>query len=134
MAGFASRLADLFFSECWEERDRIIPVRAAPAVGLERVAEADLEVNLVFLRAEAHPEHFVSHLSAALDLFPRSIVIGTGLDQPGIREALEKTAGQRGVSCEVNGPAWRILRPEPSSDKPRPAISIKVRPPDFEKL
>src|SRR5690606_8146862 len=65
-------LYETFLSECWNYRDQIIPVRLKSTEGMQRVAEAGLEPDVVYIDADHRYESVVEDLSAALDLFPRA--------------------------------------------------------------
>jgi hypothetical protein len=101
---------------------------------LERVAESSLEADLVFLNADCSGENLGGNLSVALDLFPQAVIVGSGLDRPSVRDAVEAVTSERGVSFEARGVGWRVLRSGQAAGEQRPGVSIIVTPPDFPEL
>jgi hypothetical protein len=129
-----SRPHETFLAECWNDRDQIIPVRLDPREGVLRVAEAGLQADLVYVNADRDHDSVANCLSLALDLFPRAILLGNALDQEQVRTALEAISPERGIAYETCGPDWRLVRStRPAGDDP-PAVSIKVKPADFQNL
>jgi hypothetical protein len=104
------RLYETFLAECWSYRDQIVPVKAKSADGLQCVAEAGLEADLVYIDADHSFDGVTSDLSAALDLFPRAVVAGDDYDWDEVRRAVETVCRDRGLRCESVGSGWRILR------------------------
>jgi hypothetical protein len=102
---------DVFLAESWDYRERIIPIRAKSVDGLRRVADAGLQADVVALVSLAEDEDFAEVLTTALDLFPRSAVVGAG-DRPGSRELVEELIAARRLRSDSFGKAWRIARPD----------------------
>lgn len=102
------RLHEVFLSECWEFRQQIVPVKAAADIGLQWVAEAKLEPDLFYV--QNHDCRILSSLvSAILEWFPESIIVG---DSPGNEQMFDlvgKNASFRGVQIETSETEWRIL-------------------------
>ncbi len=110
LAPFLSRLYETFLAECWSYCDQIVPVKAKSVEGLQRVADAGLQADLVFIDADHAFDSVVSHLSLALDLFPRAVIVGDDYDWDEVCRAVETVARDRGLRCESVGPGWRLLR------------------------
>ncbi|MGO8748170.1 MAG: class I SAM-dependent methyltransferase [Thermoguttaceae bacterium] len=110
LAPFLPRLYETFLAECWSYRDQIVPVKAKSVEGLQRVADAGLQADLVFIDADHAFDSVVSHLSLALDLFPRAVIVGDDYDWDEVCRAVETVARDRGLRCESVGPGWRLLR------------------------
>jgi hypothetical protein len=115
LAQAASRF-DAFLSRCWDIRQRVIPLRAAGMVeALQRVAEAGLEPELVYLAGDAAADETQRQLTCVLDLFPQAVVVGDQAQREDVRRALESIARARHIHCQGYGPAWRFLPPPPAT-------------------
>ncbi len=110
LAQLLPRLYETFLAECWGYRDQIIPVKADTAQGLERVAEAGLEPELVCLDADHSFQSALREIGLVMDLFPKTMIVGDDWDWEGVRQAVETIARDRGVRYEAYGSGWRILR------------------------
>ena len=110
LAQLLPRLYETFLAECWGYRDQIIPVKADIAHGLERVAEAGLEPEVVYLDADHSFEAAQRDVSLIMDLFPKTMIVGDDWDWEGVRQAVETIARDRHVRYEAYGTGWRILR------------------------
>jgi hypothetical protein len=104
------RLYEAFLAECWSYREQIVPVKADSAEGLQQVAEAGLEADLVFIDADHAYESVVKDITAAMDLFPNAIIVGDDFNWDDVRRAVETVSKDRGLKHESRGAGWRILR------------------------
>jgi hypothetical protein len=50
-------------------------------------------------------------LTAALDLFPQTTIVGDDWNWEGVRRAVETVAAERDLQYEVVGSGWRLVRP-----------------------
>jgi hypothetical protein len=131
LAPFLPRLHETFLSECWNARAQIIPVKAKPIDGLQRIAEAGLTAEIVYVNPDRSYDDTVRDLSASLDLFPNATLLGSGLDQESVRKAVETVVRERHLECDTHGSNWRILQPSmPVQEAPRP-FSDGMSPSDF---
>jgi hypothetical protein len=110
LAALLPRLYDTFLWECWNYRERIIPVRARSVEGLRRVRDAGLRPDLVYIDADHRYEGVVADLTAALEAFPEATIVGDDWDWESVRTAVETVARERGLEIEPHGTAWRIVR------------------------
>jgi hypothetical protein len=109
LAPALGRLYEAFLTECWEYRDRIIPLRSKSTAGLHRVAHAGLSPELIYIDADHQFESVRADVTTALDLFPRATLVGDDWNWEGVRKAVEGVCRERRIPCEVQGTAWRIL-------------------------
>jgi hypothetical protein len=116
-------LYDTFLSECWNYRDQIIPVRLKSVEGLQRVAEAGLKPDVVYIDADHTYDAVIEDLTAALDLFPTAHIVGDDFNWDDVRRAVETIATQRGLTVAVSGTGWRIQPTLHGVETPPPAIS-----------
>jgi hypothetical protein len=110
LAELLPRLYDTFLAECWDYRRRIIPLRAKSVEWLQRVAEAGLEPDVVYIDADHSFESVQHDLTTALDMFPRATIVGDDLNWDGVRKAVETVCRSRNLRHEAHGTAWRISR------------------------
>jgi hypothetical protein len=110
LAAFLPRLYETFLSECWDYRERIIPVRAKSVEGLRRVRDAGLRPDLVYIDADHRYDGVVADLTGALEAFPEAAIIGDDWDWESVRSAVEAVARERGLEVQPQGSAWRVVR------------------------
>lgn len=103
-------LYETFLAECWNYRDQIIPVRLTSVEGLQRVAEAGLSPDVVYIDADHKFDSVVDDLTTALDLFPKAQIVGDDLNWDDVRRAVEQVASERGLTFSAFGTGWRIDR------------------------
>ena len=82
-------LYESFLSQCWGQRDRIIPLRMTSLEGLQTVSNYGIEPDLVYVDAEHSYPAVMSELELARELFPRARLVGDDYDWHGVREAVE---------------------------------------------
>lgn len=107
---YLPKLYDAFLRECWEYRDRIIPLRASSIEGLKRVAEAGLVPELLYLDADHQFDSISADLTTALDLFPDATIVGDDWDWSDVQRAVERVCRERSILFDVLGTAWRVIR------------------------
>lgn len=103
-------LYETFLAETWDYRQRVIPVRAGSVDGMRHVAESNLQPDLVYIDADHGYEAVKADVTAALDLFPRAVLVGDDWNWPGVQKAVEEVAKGRRLKLEVLHTAWRIAR------------------------
>jgi len=104
-------LFDTFLAECWSYRDQIVPVRLGSREGMERVAEAGLQPDVVYIDADHQYQSVVQDLLTALDLFPQASILGDDADWEDVRRAIVEVAQKRGLQWVALGAGWQVLRP-----------------------
>jgi hypothetical protein len=103
-------LHETFLTNMWELRDRVIPVREKTLPGMQAVAEAGVQPDVVYVDA-AHDADSVYHdLKTALDLFPNAQMIGDDWTIEGVREGVRKLLGERGAEelLSTNEAVWYL--------------------------
>lgn len=104
------RLFETFQSRCWEQRDRIVPLRMTSLDGLRAVAEAGLQPDMVYIDAEHSYAAVTAELTLARQLFPRARLVGDDYDWLGVREAADTFARRHALIVERFGArGWRLL-------------------------
>jgi hypothetical protein len=110
LVAFLPRLYETFLSECWDYRERIIPVRSKSVEGLQRVRDAGLYPDVVYIDADHGYEGVFADLTTALDAFPEAAIVGDDWDWESVRTAVEAVAQERGLEVKPHRTAWRIVK------------------------
>lgn len=105
---FLPNLYDAFISECWDYRDRIIPVRADSTDGLRQIADAGLKPDIVYIDADHQFDSVRADLSTALDMFPNAKIVGDDWNWDSVRRAVEAVAQERNLRIEATETGWRV--------------------------
>lgn len=103
-------LYETFLTNMWDLRDRVIPVRAKTLQGMEAVAEAGVQPDVIYIDA-AHDADSVYHdLKTALELFPDAQIIGDDWPIEGVREGVRKLLAERGAEelLSTNEAVWYL--------------------------
>lgn len=100
---------EAFLAQSWDYRDQIIPVKASSLEGLERIAKAGLQPDLIHLSALFTESALTSLVTAALDLFPHAVLVGHDLPDASACQTLEPLAQARHRPLDARSPHWRIL-------------------------
>jgi predicted O-methyltransferase YrrM len=104
------RLFETFQARCWDYRERIVPLKMTSLEGLQAVADAGLQPDVVFVDAEHSFEAVSAELALARRLFPRAILTGDDYDWTGVRDAVTDFARRQGMVAErIGWRGWRLL-------------------------
>jgi len=102
-------LYEAFLSECWEYRERLIPLRMTSVEGLRTVADHGLRPDLIYVDAEHSYAAVASELELARQLFPRATVVGDDYDWEGVARAVNEFAGHHGRVVErIGRRGWKV--------------------------
>jgi predicted O-methyltransferase YrrM len=110
LAPFLPHLYETFLAECWDDRKQIVPIRANSTDGMQQVAEAGLQPDLVYIDADHSFEGVRRDLTMALELFPNAVIVGDDLDWEEVHRAVDVVTKERQLRLEIQGAAWRIVR------------------------
>jgi SAM-dependent methyltransferase len=101
-------LFDRFTLECWDIKDRVVPMRREYIDGLRELADSGVAPNVIFFNAITDcPELFLA-ICAALDLFPKTMLIGHCYDRSQVAKELQAMRDQRRLRLDTLATAWRI--------------------------
>lgn len=99
-------LYETFLVNCWNERSRITPVRFGTLEGLERVARAGLQPDVIYVDADHSFEGVIADLQAIDRLFPRVTIVGDDWNWEGVRRAAMKFSSATGRTLEALEAGW----------------------------
>jgi len=77
------------------------------------IAKRDLRLSRLINRLSKFEGLIIDYLTATLDLFPETRIVGDEWNWEGVRRAVETIASQRKLHVEVFGAAWRISKKPP---------------------
>jgi hypothetical protein len=108
------RLYDSFLSNCWEYRDRLIPLRNTTCEGLLEIRRAGIEPDFIYLDAGHQYEEAKGDLEVIGNLFPLSPLAGDdyGGKWQGVKQAVDEYAKANGLEVLTIQHAWTAVRPE----------------------
>jgi Methyltransferase domain len=109
--GMLPTLYDSFLAECWDYRNRIIPLRLSTVDGLRTIAKYGIEPDLIFIDAEHSYEAVTTELELASELFPQARLVGDDFDWRGVQDAVQNFARRRGMNVDRDGArGWALSR------------------------
>jgi len=109
-------LYETFLVNCWDYRDRLIPIRKPTIEGMTFVAEQGVKADLVYVDADHMYESVKADINMALDLWPDAKILGDDFSwgveyNLPIKRAVEEVAAERNMSYEVRLTwAWALRR------------------------
>jgi len=104
------RLHETLLAECWDLRERVIPLRMKSQAALRLLANERLEPDAIFVDGDRGPDEIIADVRTALDLFPKALVIGGNWRHEAVARGVEQTVRERGLQVDVLETAWRIVR------------------------
>ena len=112
-AEFRELLWPRFLYNCWEYRDRLIPVKEDTRYGMQLVAEAGITPDLVYVDASHSTDAVIKDIHRAQQFWPTAQIAGDDWTwRPGshfpVRKAVELVARKKGLRIEVNGNTWAL--------------------------
>jgi hypothetical protein len=108
-AGLLSVLFETFLVNCWAQRGRIVPVRAGTIEGMERVARAGLQPDVIYVDADHGYDGVSADLRAIQRLFPSATIVGDDWNWEGVRTAATSFSQSTGRRLESLEAGWCIF-------------------------
>jgi hypothetical protein len=102
-------LYETFLANCWDYRQRIVPVRLDSLEGLAEVAQHGILPDVVYLDGDHTYEAVYADVQLIRRLFPAATLVGDDWDWEGVRAAVEQVARESGGRVGVHGTAWRFI-------------------------
>lgn len=95
-----------FTRDCWDYRDRIVPIRADSWAGID--ALRDLVPDLVYVDGGHAYERVHGDLTRIVARWPTTVIVGDDWDWDGVRQAAQEIFGER---LNVDGNCWWVDPP-----------------------
>ncbi len=105
------RLYDIFISNMWEYRDRIIPIRIDGVTGLSGISKMGIKPDVVYIDWAHDYVSVKNDISAAVKLFPEATICGDDYRWEGVIKATEELRVERGLRFVGHDRCWRMARP-----------------------
>jgi len=109
---------ETFLSNCWDHRDRVIPVRGHSPEALREIAACGVRPDLVYLDGDHAYEAVLAELLLCAKLFPDAVLSGDDwlwtaerFPPRSVREAVQDYARPRGLTVTDRGNTWVLSRP-----------------------
>ncbi len=108
--GMLPTLYETFLGLCWDDRDRLIPLRMSTLDGLRAIARAGIKPDVIFVDAEHSYPAVTAELELAFELFPQAQLVGDDYDWTGVREAVQGFARRNGLGIARHGArGWSLV-------------------------
>ena len=101
-------LFETFQANCWAYRERLLALRKETIQGIQTVADAGLQPDLVYLDADHSYEAVLNDLQAIRAAFPKATIVGDDWDWEGVQKAAIEFATQNQFRLITHGVAWKI--------------------------
>lgn len=99
-----------FLYRCWDRRPRIVPVRQDRLGGMKLLADAGLQPDFVYVHPPREAALVAGELQFARQAFPQAALLGSGYDDPPVREAVCRFARAAAMVVERQpGGGWGLL-------------------------
>jgi len=119
-----SKLYETFLSNCWEYKDRLVPMRTTTIEGIREIRSLDVKPGFIFLDASHKYEDAKADLEEVLRLYPDVRIGGDdyGGKWEGVKKAVDEFAARSGRVVCLAEHAWVVGLPE---EKERLNMSLK---------
>ena len=105
--GLLPVLYETFLTNCWDYRDRLVPVRQNSVDGIQAVYETGWVPDLIYLDGGHDYEDVAADLKVLQQCYPQVPIVGDDWWWGGVRQALQETSEQHDrVLTVVEGLAW----------------------------
>jgi hypothetical protein len=99
-------LYETFLKNCWEYRQRMIPVRATSAHGLEILYHQAIVPDLIYVDASHEYPDVLGDVQRAIAFFNSSILCGDDWKWDGVRKAVTQTVKAGRMKAWAKGNVW----------------------------
>lgn len=94
-----------FCVNCWENRNRIFPIKKSSVEGMQAVADLGVAPDFIYIDAAHDVDSVFADVTTALKLFPKAVVFGDDLVYPsnpknGVYLAIKKAVDLKLISTE----------------------------------
>ena len=99
-------LYDVFLTNLWPWQDRVIPLRADTLAGMQEVAAAGVNPDLVYVDSEHSVERVTAELRFISERWPNAWIIGDDYDNSAVKLAADQHGAQTGRELLPFGAAF----------------------------
>ena len=96
-----NNMYDIFIANCWEYRDRIIPVKEDGVVGLMILRDLQVEPDFIFVDGDHDEGGCSKDLAMCAACFPRTKILGHDWSWPGVKVSAEYIARTKNYELRV---------------------------------
>ncbi|MBN1764202.1 MAG: class I SAM-dependent methyltransferase [Sedimentisphaerales bacterium] len=107
------RLYDTFLVNCWDFRERLIPLKMDTMAGMKIVFERGIKPDLILVDADHSYAGVLRDIAVARTYFPDAMIVGDDfhwneLDHYPVKKAVEQYARGHNLRVEIRGNFWRL--------------------------
>jgi len=109
-------LYEVFLVNCWDFKERLIPVRENTIDGLQIIYDFDIKPDLILVDAEHSYSATLRDITASKKLFPSAILVGDDFlwneDEEQnfpVKRAVKSYAKQHQLEIKTHGNLWRLI-------------------------
>jgi hypothetical protein len=99
-------LYDTFLKNCWEYRQRILPLRTTSAHGLEILYHHAVDPDVIYIDASHEYPDVLGDVQRSLAFFPKAVLCGDDWKWEGVRKAVTQTAKAGRMKAWAKGNVW----------------------------
>jgi len=100
-------LWETFLVNCWDYKDRLIPIREYTHKGLDILSKIDMDVDLVYIDASHGYEDVLSDITKSLKYFPSAIIMGDDWGWPTVQKAVKEVAEKENFKIIIDKNCWK---------------------------
>jgi hypothetical protein len=107
-----SNLYETFIVNCWEYKDRVIPVRQLTLDGLKEVHQFGYVPDLIYIDADHSYEAVKQDVELSYQLFPNAVFVGDDYYDavPTVLHAVDDFVKEHNFTVEIIDYCWRIIK------------------------
>mmetsp|Transcript_22757 Transcript_22757/g.26740 ORF Transcript_22757/g.26740 Transcript_22757/m.26740 type:complete len:473 (-) Transcript_22757:95-1513(-) len=83
-------LFDVFATNCWEYKNKLIPLKMKTIDGLQLLSNLGIQPNVIFIDADHHYDSVKEDILTSIKLFPNAIIVGDDWRYPDVQRAIKE--------------------------------------------
>ena len=100
-------LHDTFLANCWEYRDRLLPLQSDTAVGMQLVSRwSNFVPEIIFIDAAHDYKSVLRDITTAMTCWPSVTICGDDWGHGGVAKAVKDIASSFGKTISRDNSAW----------------------------
>lgn len=96
-------LHQVFLVNCWEYREKLVPMRMRTIEGLRILKDAGIRPSVIYVDADHHYDPAFLDIKTCLELFPEASIVGDDWRYPDVKRAAKELASAHRKSIHVEG-------------------------------